>query len=74
MIDSATQTLPVDPLLISIADAGRHLGCSRGQIYKLLAEGDLEAVKLGARRMLVTASVLAYVNRLRAAAADRAAS
>jgi len=41
-------------------------GISRSRVYELLAAGELEAVKIGSRRLVVVASIDAYVERLRA--------
>jgi hypothetical protein len=52
-------------LLLPIPDAQRLLGgISRSHVYELLAAGDLVGVRLGRRRMIVTASCEALVARL----------
>lgn len=40
-------------------------GISRSMVYELLAQGELEGVKLGRRRMITVASMVAYIDRLR---------
>jgi len=41
-------------------------GRGRGKVYALLDAGELESVKDGGRRLILTESLLAYVERLRA--------
>lgn len=54
--------------LVSVAEAQRTLGgICRSHVYELIAHGELEAVKLGRRRMVVAASIDAYIERLRGA-------
>jgi|GEM_PF-2832165 len=45
------------PLLTSIPKAARRLGCSSYTIRARLADGDLEGVHLGARHLVVVASI-----------------
>ena len=59
----------VRPLLLSKGNTARVLGgITEREVEKRIDAGDLEAVKLGRRRLVVTASVDAYVTRLRAEA------
>lgn len=56
-----------DELLVDIETTMNRLGgLARSTVYELLATGEIEAVKLGRRRMVVAASLNAYVDRLRA--------
>lgn len=57
----------MEPLLLPIPDAARALGVGRTSIYGLIAAGDLETVKIGARTLVVEASLGQYVERLRTA-------
>jgi excisionase family DNA binding protein len=51
--------------LIPIRDVADLLGgVSRSHVYELIGSGDLVAVHLGRRRMVVAASVVSYVDRL----------
>ena len=52
------------PILVEIPAAGRSLGVRRSSVYKLLDAGELESVKIGTRRLVVSASITAYVDRL----------
>lgn len=46
------------PLAIGIAEAGQALGgISRATCYRMIRRGDLEAIKIGARTMVTTASL-----------------
>ena len=56
------------PPLISVAEAQKMLGGrGRGKIYALLASTELESVKDGGRRLIVTESLLNYVEALKEA-------
>ena len=61
--------------LIDLPTTARILGkITTREVEKRIADGDLESVKLGRRRLVVVESVDAYVSRLREqAAATRAA-
>jgi excisionase family DNA binding protein len=61
-----------EPLALTIKDAARVIGCSRSTIYELIAEGRLEAFKLGAATRITMASVKTLIEgapRLRATTA-----
>jgi excisionase family DNA binding protein len=45
------------PVLISIEEAMRRLGVSRGTIYRLIESGELVDRRIGRRRLIVAASV-----------------
>jgi excisionase family DNA binding protein len=52
----------VEPIALSIPEAGKALGgaaepLSRNTIYRMIARGDLEAIKLGSRTLVTTASI-----------------
>lgn len=49
----------MDTLLCSIPDAARALGLGRSKIYELIAEGRLETVTIGRRRLVRVESVRA---------------
>lgn len=48
---------PEDKLLYSIAETQRILGLGRTTVWRLVASGDLEAVRVGARRLIKADSV-----------------
>ncbi len=56
----------VKPLMVSVESSAAALGLGRTAIFGLLARGDLESVKVGARRLIPVAALEAYVERLRA--------
>lgn len=60
-------TPTVDTALVdTIPGAQARLGgISRSMVYELLAQGEIEGVKVGRRRMVTVDSMVAYVNRLR---------
>lgn len=52
--------------LLSVDDVSRTLGgITRRQVYRMLATGELESVKLGRRRLVPADAVEALINRLR---------
>lgn len=56
------------PYLVAMAEAGRLLGgVSRDTVEELLARNDLRSVAIGRRRLVVRASIAAYVARQAAA-------
>lgn len=65
---------PVDPLLVTIAEAARRTSLSRPSIYRLIERGELEAVKVGTKSVRIpTGALEAFVDRLRATAGPGAA-
>ncbi|HEV2596447.1 MAG TPA: helix-turn-helix domain-containing protein [Sphingomicrobium sp.] len=59
-----TEPLPVpqpkqtiEPLTLSIKDASRLLGLGRTTIYRLIADRELEVIKIGHRTLVKTASL-----------------
>lgn len=68
-------SLPIStyPPLVSITESQRMLGGrGRGKIYALLASGELESVKDGGRRLVITESLLIYIESLKTAVGDHA--
>lgn len=55
----------LDPLVVRIPDACRLLGVGRSKLYELIAGGKIEAVKIGANRLILLASVKAFVEACR---------
>jgi len=60
------------PLLLRVEAAAQVLGVGRTTIFRLLAEGDLESVCVGAARRIPRAAVEEYVERLRGEAREAA--
>ena len=53
----------MDPILVSIPDAGKALGIGRSKIYELLNSGDLQTVTIGRRRLVCVESVKAFATK-----------
>jgi excisionase family DNA binding protein len=47
----------MEQLVVSINDTARALGLGRTTVYAMIADGRLEAFKLGRRRLVKTASI-----------------
>lgn len=54
----------MDPLTMTIPDARRAMGIGQTKIYELIASGEIEAVKVGARTLIVVASIKQWLDRL----------
>ena len=59
----------VEKLLYSITEVGPIIGVGRTTAFQLVANGELETVKIGARRLVPAAALTEYVTRLRAGGA-----
>jgi excisionase family DNA binding protein len=53
------------PLLVSVESGAAALGIGRTQMFRLLRSGDVESLKIGARRLIPTDSLREYVARQR---------
>jgi excisionase family DNA binding protein len=47
----------MEPLAVSINAAAKALGVGRSSVYSLIKTGKLEAIKIGRRTLLTTASI-----------------
>ncbi|EAP89371.1 hypothetical protein OA2633_08904 [Oceanicaulis sp. HTCC2633] len=47
----------------SVLDAASYLGVSRSQVYRLLAEGSLDSLKIGTRRLIRRDALDALIER-----------
>jgi excisionase family DNA binding protein len=56
---------PIEPRTLSPLEAARRAGVSRSRIYELLKSGEILAVKDGSRTLVITASVDAWLDRLK---------
>lgn len=54
----------MEPLLLSIPEAGKALGIARSKTYDLIAAKKLRLVKLGRRSLVTVASVRALASDL----------
>lgn len=50
-------------LSCSVSDACLALGCGRTKLYELIAQGTLQTVRIGNRRMIKISSLLALTSR-----------
>lgn len=55
---------PMTTLLLSIPEVSKLIGIGRTKVYELIDEGSLDAVRIGARRLITAASVQAFVASL----------
>lgn len=55
------------PHLLSVTEAARHLSCSRGHVYNLIAAGELRAVNIGtsgrSKTRIYDSDLIAYITR-----------
>jgi excisionase family DNA binding protein len=63
-----------EKLLHSPEEAAQLLGVGRSQMFELIARGEVESVKIGRLRKIPRDAIDRYVGRLRAEAADAAAT
>ena len=63
---------PTEPgqLLLSPVQAAKRLGIGRSTLYLLLADGQLESVHIGARRLVPVEGLEQFVERLRRGGLD----
>ncbi len=52
-----TTSPPVEPICVRINDAARMIGVGRTKLYELIADGEVETVKLGKSTRVITASL-----------------
>ena len=55
---------PIEPLAVSISEAGRIIGIKRSSIYREIAAGRLTAVKANKRRLLTMEALRAWLAAL----------
>ena len=56
---------PVEPICVRINDAARMIGVGRTKLYELIADGEVETVKLGKSTRVITASLHRLIMRQR---------
>ena len=61
----ASTEMPIGKLLLRINDAAEKLSLSRTNLYKLLASGELESIKVGRSRLIPTDALESFVNHHR---------
>lgn len=52
----------IEPMVLGVKDAATFIGLSKSRLYELIADGQIEARKLGARTVVPTASLRAFVD------------
>jgi excisionase family DNA binding protein len=57
----------MDRLLLRPEEAAEVLAVGRNKVFELLAEGELESVRLGGSRRIPVVSLIEFVDRLRGA-------
>ena len=62
-----------EPLLLTIPEAARKLGCGRTLLYRLIATGELAEIHLGAAARIPNAALERLVERKVAVAVERQA-
>ena len=60
-----TTSPTVEPICVRINDAARMIGVGRTKLYELIADGEVETVKLGKSTRVITASLHRLVMRQR---------
>ena len=50
---------------LSVTATAEYLACSRDTVYRLIRDGDLEAVRIGSRPIVLWSSIDAYLERVR---------
>ena len=55
--DHSEALLEIQPLVLSVDGTARALGIGRSSVYLLLRRGQLDAIKVGRRTLITTASV-----------------
>ena len=58
---AASPNSPVEPIAVSPAEAARLAGIGRTTIYAAITSGELSSLKLGKRRLIVVASLRAWL-------------
>lgn len=59
------------PICVRVNQAMRLLDIGKTKLYELLASGDLEAIRIGRRTLVLQESIDELVDRLRAGASKR---
>ena len=55
----------IEQLLLTVDETAVRLGIGRTVVYELMANGELESLKIGRSRRILSSTVEAYVERLR---------
>jgi excisionase family DNA binding protein len=63
-IDAPRSVAAIQPLALPVPQAAAFAGISRSELYRRLAAGDLCAVKVGKRTLILTESLREFVASL----------
>lgn len=55
----------IEPITMRVPEACRYIGTSRSTLYLLIADGDVEIIKLGSSTLVLTESLRALVEQRR---------
>lgn len=55
----------IEPITMRVPDACRYIGISRSTLYVLIAEGEIEIIKLGCSTLVLTNSLKALIAKRR---------
>jgi excisionase family DNA binding protein len=61
-----------EPILLTVRDAAQLLAIGRTSVYQLIADGELEVIRIGRAARIPTAAVHAFVRRRREGSAPSA--
>lgn len=53
----------VEPICVRVNDAARMIGIGRTKLYKMIASGEIEAIKLGKSTRITTTSLHKLIMR-----------
>ncbi len=60
---SGQSTHAIEPITMRVPDACRYIGISSSTLYVLIAEGEIEIIKLGCSTLVLTESLKALIAR-----------
>jgi excisionase family DNA binding protein len=63
MTSPKTLQIKIDPAALPIAVAVAYSGLSRTRLYSLMGTGEIEAVKIGKRRLVLRKSIDEFIER-----------
>lgn len=62
---SARDAHAIEPITMRVPDACRYIGVSRSTLYLLIADGEIEIIKLGCSTLVLTESLKALIAKRR---------
>jgi excisionase family DNA binding protein len=70
---SSQSSHAIEPITMRVPDACRYIGISRSTLYLLIADGEIEIIKLGCSTLVLTESLKALIGRRRGLAESHSA-